>query len=191
MRGSSLAPRAPKHLGLKATLGAFIGYGTAYASGCDEPTCLVSTGLAAVTVRIALIDLKLRIIQDRDALALLAIGLIWNVWISLDVLPDIEFTLMKVISCAGAFQTIRFLYLRTRGRVGLGFGDVKLAGAASPLLFTENFALAVAAAAISGIIFIKFRNIAHNRTSSRYIYAPFGCLLSLTTYFFWLARILQ
>lgn len=185
MSGSSLAPCAPKDLGLRATLGAILGAGAAYTLGVNWATCAIAGGLAAVSIRIALIDLKMRIILDRDLLAMGTIGLAWTGWVGSDPAADCLIAVVRGLGYAAAFQAVRLGYIRLRGRDGLGFGDVKLVAAAGPLLTVESFGLTVAGAAISGLLFALVRTRLKKRPISRYTYIPFGSSLALTVYVFW------
>lgn len=189
MSGSSLAPRAPKDLGLRATLGAILGASAAYALGVEWTTCAIAGGLAAVSTRIALIDLKMRIILDRDLLAMGAIGLVWTGRVGSDAAADCLIAVVRGLGYAAAFQAVRLGYDRLRGRDGLGFGDVKLVAAAGPLLTVELFGLTVAGAAMSGLLFAVIRTRLKQRPISRYTYIPFGSSLALTIYAFWFTRL--
>lgn len=185
MSRSNLAPCPPEDLGSKATLAAILGAGTIYVLGCGGPTCIAAAGLTAISVRIAFIDLKQRIISDWDIAAIILIGSAWVLWTASDPLINLINAVLHGLGYSAFFQAIRLAYMRLRGRDGLGFGDVKLAAAAGPLLSADAFGLAVATAAFWGLAFILVRAHVKGRSPSRYTFIPFGCSLVLSILMLW------
>jgi leader peptidase (prepilin peptidase)/N-methyltransferase len=84
-----------------------------------------------------------------------------------------------------AMALIAWLYLRVRGREGMGFGDAKLAAAAGAWLGLEPLPSVLLLASIAGIIWILVAALIRGRAAlSQRI--PFGLPLSLAIWIVWL-----
>ncbi|WP_289016552.1 prepilin peptidase [uncultured Methylobacterium sp.] len=165
-----------------------LGFATAYALGCDYPTCAAAAGLAAVTTRIAFIDLKMRVITHLDIAMMTAIGLAWVCWSSPEPVSGCISALLRSLGYVATFQIIRLAHIGLRGRESMGLGDVKLIIAAGPLLPVQAFALSVASAAALGLSFAMLRMWVRRRSSFRYVYVPLGGTLAAAISVAWLVE---
>lgn len=191
MTKSSLAPRPPKHLGIWATVATILGGGTAYATGIDGLTCAASGCLAALTTRIALIDLKLRIILDKDSFAVAGVAWTWIILTSPSFVDGFVGSMINTLIWVAVFQALRFTYRRVNEREGIGFGDVKLIAATAPLLDTKLFALSISISSVMGLIYVAIRKYRKRNLNTRYVTVPLGSLLILTIYLSWLLHLID
>jgi len=93
------------------------------------------------------IDLEHRIIPDEISLGGLGLGLVLSLW-TLGLLP----ALLGMAAGAGALFLCGWLYQRTRGRPGMGLGDVKLAGMLGAFLGLKGIALTILMGSLLGSI---------------------------------------
>ncbi|MCJ2012632.1 prepilin peptidase [Methylobacterium sp. J-076] len=133
--------------------------------------------LLPLTVPVAVIDLRRRIIPDGLNLALLAAGLGLAAYRA----PDPQAVLLRIAEVAvafGLFWSVRALHARLRGRIGLGLGDVKFLAAATawtglaqvPLLILVASLAALAGAGLAALV---------GRRIGRATRLPFGPFLAL------------
>jgi leader peptidase (prepilin peptidase)/N-methyltransferase len=89
---------------------------------------------------------------------------------------------------AAAFWALRFCYERIRGREGLGFGDVKLAGVAGVWLDWSMLPLAVELAAVSALAFYGVRQVILKEPLSGSSRIPFGVFLAIALWVTWIVE---
>ena len=141
--------------------------------------------LSLIATTIAVVDFKTQTIPDL-ANALLAVsGVIVQihsasaVWIATNILGYF-----------GIFWLVRSAHTLVTGRVGLGFGDVKMAGAAGAWLSLGLFPFFIGAAAfaalfaVAGAGLVKGRSILLQRI-------PFGPFLALSLVACWILQVSQ
>lgn len=136
--------------------------------------------LVACTVVIFVSDFRSMIIPDWVNLGLLSGGLLysavagWQAAMSALVFGVVVFTF---------FWGVRELHFSRTGRVGLGMGDVKFAGAAATWLSPFNFPVFLLGASISALLY--FAVLHHRHPDPRNVRVPFGPFLSLSLLAVW------
>lgn len=143
-------------------------------------SALAASVLTAILIAITIVDMRRLVIPDALNIALACSGLVFR---AVDQPHEIW---TQVLSATTVFLTIavvRKLHTALTGRVGLGFGDVKMLAAAacwiSPLLFPIFLFLASATA----LVFVGARVIAAGPSvaKARTPFGPFiACGLALT-----------
>lgn len=150
------------------------------------PACF----LTAMLLWIAATDLRRWIIPDG---AVIAVGIVGTALrlapgasglapAPLDILP----VALDGLAWAGALFALREIYFRRRGFDGLGFGDVKLAGAGGLLLGMEGFAWALLLASLAGLVAALAVRV-RGKTIEK---VPFGAFLAPACGAVWLFRLL-
>lgn len=146
----------------------------------------------AIQVALIAMDLEERILADEFTLGGLAFALVLAAFVPL---PEELFGLMapqawppvalsvgeSAFSAAllsGVLWTIGALYLRVRGREGLGFGDVKMVGMIAAFLGLAPALLAVAAGSVLGSICGLLFIFARKKDAATY-QLPFGSFLGI------------
>lgn len=137
-------------------------------------------------MRIALVDLKLRIILDKDVLAIALVAWTWIALMSPNCMYDFVDAMIHALVWTIAFQALRLAHRMIKKREGIGFGDVKLVAATAPLLDIESFALSVSISSALGLVYVMIRPFFKGNTKSRYVTVPLGFLLIITIYMSWL-----
>lgn len=130
-----------------------------------------------LTVPAALIDLRRRIIPDGLTLALLASGLVVAAFRE----PEAQALLLRAAEAAaafGLFWTVRALHARLRGRIGLGFGDVKFLGAATAWTGLAQLPLLILVASLAALAALGLALLAGRRVGPE-TRLPFGPFLAL------------
>jgi leader peptidase (prepilin peptidase)/N-methyltransferase len=136
--------------------------------------------LGAALLALAVNDLRSGSLPDILTLPLLLAGIGWGI-------ADHA----TVDHAAGALLGLAmlalpaFAYERLRGRAGMGWGDVKLAGAAGAWVGWESMPLVLLAAALFGIGAVLLRRLARGTSLSETL--PFGPALATATWAIWLA----
>ncbi|MEX3012088.1 prepilin peptidase [Hoeflea sp. TYP-13] len=131
-------------------------------------------GLSLVVIigAIALIDLKRMIIPNALNAALVVSGL------GFQYASQSKFPLLAIVgalSLTAVFYAIRAIYLSTRGVVGLGLGDVKMAGASAVWLNPANLPVFIFISCASALISLGVfgRHNSQFRSSGRLPFGPF------------------
>lgn len=142
----------------------------------DETTYAALLVMVLTLTVISLVDLKTMRIPN-FATALLAIaGLGYELRVR-----DAFGVLTGGILCFAVFWSVATLFEKLTGRVGLGFGDVKLAGAAGlwvPVYFVPVFIGFASLAALSFVLLVSLRS--KEVLQSRLPFAPFMSVSLLT-----------
>lgn len=144
-------------------------------------------GLAELMLAIAVIDWRHFIIPDRLNAAAFVLGLA-HAWLQNpeDILVTLTSALARGAVLAIAFWALRVTYERIRGREGLGFGDVKLAGVAGVWLGWLMLPLAVELAAVSALGFYGLRQALVRKPMSATSRLPFGGFLAIAIWLTWI-----
>jgi leader peptidase (prepilin peptidase)/N-methyltransferase len=105
--------------------------------------------------------------------------------------PDSSFegslmALWRAALAAGLFLLVRIAYRRLRGRDGLGFGDVKLAGAAGAWLSLPMLAISIEIAAVTALAAYVFRQRKRARVLRAAGRIPFGAFFAPAIWLGWI-----
>lgn len=143
-------------------------------------------GLAELMLAIAVIDWRYFVIPDRLNAAALVLGLA-HAWFQNpeDIVVTLASALARGAVLAAAFWVLRVSYERIRGREGLGFGDVKLAGVAGVWLGWLMLPLAIELAAVSALAFYGLRQVLVREPMSATSRLPFGAFLAIAIWLTW------
>ncbi|MGC5781692.1 prepilin peptidase [Methylobacterium sp. NFXW15] len=140
------------------------------------PLALVLAPLP-LTVPMAVIDLRRRIIPDGLNLALLATGLALTAWRDADAL-DVAMRCAEAALAFGFGWVVRALHARLRGRIGLGLGDVKFLGAATAWTGLAQVPLLILVASLTALLAIGLVALSGRRIGAT-TRLPFGPFLAL------------
>lgn len=144
-------------------------------------TFVVDGGLAAVLALLSWIDIRSGLLPDYLTLPLLAAGLL-HAAIAVGGVP--VDAVVGAVLAASMLALPALLYRRVRGRDGMGWGDVKLAGAAGAWVGWAGVPGLVLIAALLGILAALLRRwIAATPLSAA---LPFGPALCIATMAIWL-----
>ncbi len=138
------------------------------------PTPLTAAVLAVFSLSLLVVffvDLDHRIIPDEISLGGTVLGLAISFWT-----VGWRTALLGAVVGAGALFLVGWLYERTRGRAGMGLGDVKLAGMLGAFLGLPGVVLTVMGAAFLGSIVGGALLAARRATAASAL--PFGCFLA-------------
>ena len=125
-----------------------------------------------LTLPIAWIDLRRRIIPDGLNLALLCAGLALTAWREADGSALLPRAGEAAVTFA-LFWGVRALHARLRGRIGLGLGDVKFLAAATAWTGLAGLPLLILVASLSALLVVVLRRL---DAATR---LPFGPFLAL------------
>jgi leader peptidase (prepilin peptidase) / N-methyltransferase len=132
-----------------------------------------------LTIPIAIIDLRARIIPNGLNLALLLVGLGFAAAREPDAAPEaVGLALIEVAAAYLLFWAFRAAYGRLRGRTGLGLGDVKFIAAAMPWIGLAQLPLMVLIASIGALATVGLLRLSGHRVGSE-TRLPFGPFLAL------------
>ena len=133
-----------------------------------------------ITVAVAVIDGRRRIIPNRLNLALLGLGLAVAAGRAPDAVPmAIPMALAQALATAGlafgALWAVRAAHGRLRGRVGLGLGDVKFVAAAAPWTGLSGLPWMILAASVLALAVLAVAALAgrHVDGATRLPFGPF------------------
>jgi leader peptidase (prepilin peptidase) / N-methyltransferase len=148
---------------------------------------LAGGGLALIMLAIAVIDWRLLMIPDElsalaAALGFGAVG--FERWGEMPA-PVLD-ALTRGAVTAALFFAFRFVYRRLRGREGIGFGDVKLAGVAGIWIDWTSLPVAVDIAALTALGLVASRVILSRRRPDPLAKLPFGAFLAPSIWLCWL-----
>jgi leader peptidase (prepilin peptidase)/N-methyltransferase len=145
--------------------------------------------LGVAMLRIAVVDARSFIIPNVLVGVAVVLGLLyaltdeWNHW-------DALLSAALRGGCTFlAFYAVQAGFRYLRGREGLGFGDVKLAGTAGIWLQWFPLAVAIELAAVGALLWVGFR-ARSKRRSFRGILIPFGLFLAPAIWIGWLLQTL-
>jgi leader peptidase (prepilin peptidase) / N-methyltransferase len=94
--------------------------------------------------------------------------------------------LSRAAFAAGLFLLMRIAYRRVRGRDGLGFGDVKLAGAAGAWLSLPMLPISIEIAAVTALAAYVFRQRKRARVLRATGRIPFGAFFAPAIWLGWM-----
>ncbi|MGE0022390.1 MAG: A24 family peptidase [Hyphomicrobium sp.] len=151
--------------------------------GWDATHLAVSALLAALLIAITLIDVATLRIPDPLTLAVFALG------IAVAAFRGWEALMWGLLAAAIGFLIlfgVGEFYRRVRGRSGLGFGDVKLFGAAGVWVGAEGLASVLLAGCVAALIALAVARLAGRRVGATTPF-PFGPFLSFGFWTTWCA----
>jgi len=147
----------------------------------------LGAALALVMLAISIIDARQFIIPDTLTAAALALGLVdagmqdWDT-----VLAGIGAAVLRGAVLASCFLALRAVYYRSRGRQGIGLGDVKLAAVAGVWLEWTTIPIAIEIAALAALATIAIRQFVRGRPLRAQGRLPFGLFLAPAIWLSWL-----
>ena len=159
------------------------------ASVSASPTLagILGAGLALLMLTIAAVDARRFIIPNELTAAALLLGLVNAATRDPEVAAQAApAALLRGAALAFAFLGLRWLYLRLRGREGLGLGDVKLAGVAGAWLDWSTLPIAVEIAALAALAFYGWRHFVGGRPVRGTSRIPFGLFFAPAIWIGWL-----
>lgn len=130
-------------------------------------------------------DLDHFIIPDAAVAAIALLGLLWDAVAPGGGASNVLYGIVNGAATFVLFWLIGAVYRRWTGRIGLGFGDVKLAGASAVWLSPGNMALAVEIAAIAAAGSVLFRR---TEGDVRGTAVPFGAFLAPSAWLVFVAQ---
>jgi leader peptidase (prepilin peptidase) / N-methyltransferase len=143
--------------------------------------------LAVLMVTIAVIDWRSFIIPDALNAAGFCLGLVHSLVQQPDgMLLAVALAVVRGAALALLFLTIRHGYARTRGRQGLGLGDVKLAGVAGAWLDWSTMPIAIEIAAFAALAIYASWQLVLGRPISATSRLPFGFFFAPAIWICWL-----
>ncbi len=146
----------------------------------------LSAALFAIAAAIAYVDWRRQIIPDSLNVAALALGEI-AAFVGDAEAPYLAAAdaALRAVVTAGVFLLFREIYRRLRGREGLGLGDVKLAAAAGAWLDWSVIPMAVALAAVSGLLVALAAAAARRQFPEPLARLPFGAFFAPSIWLMW------
>jgi len=148
---------------------------------------VLGAALAVLMITIAVIDWRTFIIPDPLTIAGLVLALVHAAAQE----PDAMLRAIAIAAVRGAvlalvFLIIRNVYLRIRGKQGLGLGDVKLAGVAGAWLGWSMLPIVVDVAAFAALSAYLLRQFVFGRPIRATNRVPFGLFLAPAIWLCWL-----
>jgi leader peptidase (prepilin peptidase) / N-methyltransferase len=148
---------------------------------------LAGGGLALIMLAVAVIDWRLLVIPDELSALAAALGVGAAGFERWEEMPaPLLDALIRGAVAAALFFAFRFVYRRLRGREGIGFGDVKLAGVAGIWLGWSSLPVAVDVAALTALGFVASRVILSRRLPDPLAKLPFGTFFAPAIWWCWL-----
>ncbi len=141
---------------------------------------MVTTEIAALSILcvqlavIAVIDMQRLVIPDLCNILLAMTGLAAHWFLGSF---DVVWTLTGILVFAGTFALVRTVHFHARGQIGLGLGDVKMAGAAACWITVGSFPLFLAASSLGALAFALLM-LPFWKKDARLKRVPFGPFLA-------------
>lgn len=147
------------------------------------PVLALTSGFAllAIVIVIAIVDARAQIIPNELNLVLAATGVGFQ-WLVVGAFP-----IVAVLSGAGVFALFwlaRTLHSRARGYTGLGFGDVKMAGAGAIWIGPSALPSFVLVSSAAGLAFVLIKSLWAGKLDLAER-TPFGPFLALGLFATW------
>jgi leader peptidase (prepilin peptidase)/N-methyltransferase len=151
----------------------------------------LGTGLALLMVAIAAVDARHFLIPNELTAAALVLALVNAAVRDPGIaIESIALATLRGAALALLFLALRGLYLRLRGREGLGLGDVKLAGVAGAWLDWWTLPIAIEIAALGALGFYGWRYYVRGRPVRATSRIPFGMFFAPAIWIGWLLEAL-
>lgn len=147
----------------------------------------LGAALALLMLAIAMVDASRFVIPNPLNAAGLALALVHAALAQADAPWEaIAMALLRGAVLALMFYALREMYLRVRGREGLGLGDVKLAGVAGAWLDWPAMPIAVEIAALAALAVYGWRHFVLGRPMRATSRIPFGLFFAPAIWLAWL-----
>jgi prepilin signal peptidase PulO-like enzyme (type II secretory pathway) len=143
------------------------------------------TALLALLAAIAVVDFDRQLIPDPLNLLLAGLGLAYQAASGRG--PSVAAVAWAAVLVV-ALWGLRAGYRRCRGVVGLGLGDVKMAGASALWISPWNLPILLIAACLSALLFVALRALA-GEPAGRRTRIPFGPFIGAGLMLTWLLEI--
>lgn len=151
---------------------------------------LLGAGLAVIMLAIAVIDARFFIIPNELSAAGFALALVNAAALAPQAIAQaVALATLRGAVLALMFLGLRALYLKVRGREGIGLGDVKLAGVAGAWLGVSTIPIAIEIAALSALAVLGVRHYAGGRPLDAALKLPFGLFLAPSIWLGWLLEV--
>jgi leader peptidase (prepilin peptidase) / N-methyltransferase len=145
---------------------------------------LFATGVLGVAlVVLSAIDYVSFRLPDAITLPMIAAGLALAAL--LEWQPAVEWRLAATAAGYAIVYALDWVYLKVRGRQGIGLGDAKLLAVAGAWLGPDGLAPTLLYACCGALIFVAIRTIAHKPMSAREA-LPFGPFLAIAIWLVWI-----
>ena len=146
--------------------------------------CLLGLAMLAISVS----DLKRFIVPDVLSLPAIPAGLMANSWILSGDLSSphvLEYGAAAIVGAASLYA-LRLIYLKVRGREGLGLGDVKLAAVAGSWTGLHGISTTLLLACVLALVFVAASGLSKKLTATTAI--PFGTFFAPAIWIVWWAQ---
>lgn len=147
---------------------------------------IVSVFLGWVLLFGALVDLRTRLLPDEMNLTLVITGLLLSFW--QDGGQSLLYAVIATIIGYGIFFLIAKIYLRLRGREGLGLGDAKLLAAGGAWLGPFALSWIILLACVIALFGIIAMSIYSREKPKADTMISFGPALAMAIYLLWLVK---
>ena len=153
----------------------------------DPIDAVFSALLAVTTLIIAIVDLDRFEIPDTATVAVLVLGLAWTQASGLNAEVLIQ-VIARCLVTAALLYALRGGYRAVRKIEGLGFGDVKLAGAGAAWLSPSHIAVAFLLGVTAAIAVILGRSLVTGERIKAHAAVPFGTFLAPAIWMVWFVQ---
>jgi|RhiMetdeSRZDD1v2_1073273.scaffolds.fasta_scaffold08425_2 leader peptidase (prepilin peptidase) / N-methyltransferase len=152
---------------------------------------LLGAVLALLMLAIAVVDARRLIIPNQLTAATLALAFVHAaIQEPREIVAAVSGAMLRGAVLALLFLALREVYLRLRGREGLGLGDVKLAGAGGAWLGWSMMPIAIEMAALGALAYYGVRHVASVEAMHARSRIPFGLFLAPAIWLGWLLEAL-
>jgi leader peptidase (prepilin peptidase)/N-methyltransferase len=146
---------------------------------------MLSTALMAwFLIGLSIFDIKTQRLPDIYTIPFLIIGLLQSYYFNFLEFPD---SFIGMLTGGVIASTVAIFYKHVRGRIGLGWGDVKLIAAFGSWLGWQILPFFILGSSVLGILFLLIKNN-KNRVISRQDKIPFGPFLCGVGWLLWLLK---
>jgi leader peptidase (prepilin peptidase) / N-methyltransferase len=147
---------------------------------------LLGAGLALIMVAIAVIDGRSFIIPDWLNAAGIVLAIVYAAVREPEAIGQaVAVAMLRGLALALLFFSLRYGYVKLRGRQGLGFGDVKLAFVAGTWLDWMTIPIAIELAAFAAITTYVLRQLILRQPISATTRMPFGLFFAPAIWICW------
>ena len=174
--------------GIALAFGAFSSPAPFIASFATSPGMggVLASGLALVSIAIAIIDAHIFIIPDELNIAGLILGLAHASLVNEPPLEAAMVAALRGLVLALVFLTVRAAYRWLRGRQGIGLGDVKLAAVAGVWLDWPMIPISVQIATVTALGVYLARQLAGGKSIRSTSRLPFGLFFAPAIWLGWI-----
>jgi leader peptidase (prepilin peptidase)/N-methyltransferase len=148
---------------------------------------IAGSGLALLMIAIATADARRFVIPDELTAAALGLGFLSAAIQTTDAVAQaLALTALRGGALALAFLSLRAFYWRIRGRVGIGLGDVKLAGVAGAWLDWLTIPVAIEIATLGALMAFIVRRFYFGQPIRSTTRLPFGLFFAPAIWVGWM-----